>query len=114
MRSILCLIAVLCLGLFAVETQACDQFRQQLNGQCYSQQFIAPQAVYLPVQQVQQQYYVPSQRQAFAYGYAVANQNLNQRNNHHNQQGIIERSQQRRADRAALRAQQLQQRANHH
>jgi len=119
MRGLLCVLALVAgLFLFAGESKACDQFGVQQFNQGYAvQQLRVP--VYAPQLQLSQGYYrqnlqleqryIPQQRQNLRRDVVVLGVN---QNNH--RQSFREQSQQRRANRAQLRAQQLQQRANHH
>jgi len=124
MRGLLCVLALVAgLFLFAGESKACDQFGvQQFGVQQFNQGYAVQQLrvpVYAPQLQLSQGYYrqnlqleqryIPQQRQNLRRDVVVLGVN---QNNH--RQSFREQSQQRRANRAQLRAQQLQQRANHH
>jgi len=122
MRGLLCVLALVAwLFLFAGESKACDQFGvQQFGVQQFNQGYAVQQLrvpVYAPQLQLSQGYYRQNlqleqrnyQQQNFRRDVVVLEVN---QNNH--RQSFREQSQQRRANRAQLRAQQLQQRANHH
>ena len=122
MRGLLCVLALVAwLFLFAGESKACDQFGvQQFGVQQFNQGYVVQQLrvpVYAPQLQLSQGYYRQNlqleqrnyQQQNFRRDVVVLEVN---QNNH--RQSFREQSQQRRANRAQLRAQQLQQRANHH